>query len=174
MSSYLNDLESGIITQEQSCDICKPIRNTFTSLTKTIAKSNVLTALFTLIPMVFMFILLIYVEYGVQNFYFQGIKYNFQEFRPVLFYPVVLITSLTLISGTITLISIYYKMYTLIAFCSYIYSAIAYWGIINTLIIVFCTWDYLDHNVIGYAFLWSSLASFIWLFSSAVMNAYTL
>jgi hypothetical protein len=169
---YTNDLETGLTHNEPSCDVCKPVQNTFTALTEMFSKSKFLTALFTLIPMVFMFSILLYFEYEVQNFYFQGIMYNFQDFRPVLLNPVILITSLTLISGSLALISIYYGFYIIIGFCSYVYSAIAYWLIINTLIIVFCTWDYLNHSVIGYAFLWSSIASFIWLFSSAVMSSH--
>ena len=173
---YTNDLETGLATmanQEPSCDMCEPIQSSFTALTNMLGKSKVITALFTIIPMVFMFIVLLYLEYGVQNFYFQGIQYDFQEFRPLLLYPVVLITGLTTVSGTVSLVSIYYGFHNIITICSYVYSAIAYWLIINTLIITFCTWDYLNHDVIGYAFLWSSIASFIWLFSSAVMNAYS-
>lgn len=166
---YTNDLETG---QEASCDVCAPIQNSFTALTDIFAKSKWLTALFTLIPMVFMFIVLLYLEYGVKNFYFQGIQYSIQEFRPVLVYPVILITSLTLIAGSMSLVAIYYGFYNMIGICSFIYSAIAYWVIINTLIVAFCTWEYLNHSVIGYAFLWSSVASCVWLFSSAVMNAH--
>ena len=169
---YTNDLETGLTHNQPSCDLCNPIKNTFNALTEMFGKSKLLTALFTTIPMVFMFTILLYFEYGVQNFYFQGIMHNFQDFRPLLLNPVILITSLTLISGSMALISIRYRFYIVIGFCSYVYSAIAYWLIINTLIIVFCTWEYLNHSVIGYSFLWSSIASFIWLFSSAVMNAH--
>jgi len=169
---YTNDLESGTTHNEPSCDVCKPVQHTFTALTEMLGRSKLLTALFTLIPMVFMFTILLYFEYRVENFYFQGIIYNFQDFRPLLLNPVILITSITLISGSVALISICYEFYSIIALCSYVYSAIAYWLIINTLIIVFCTWDYFNHSAIGYAFLWSSIASFIWLFSSAVMSAH--
>ena len=161
---YTNDLETGLVHERP--EVCKPI-------TRIISKSKVLTSLLITIPMGFMFILFLYFEYGVHNFYFQGIQYDFQEFRPLLLYPVVLITGLTAIAGTISLVSIYYGFHNIIKICSYVYSAIAYWLIINTLIITFCTWDYLNHDVIGYAFLWSSIASFIWLFSSAVMDAYS-
>ena len=166
---YTNDLETG---QESSCNICLPIQNSFTALINMLGKSKLLTALFVFIPMLFMCIILLYLEYGVQNFYFQGIQYNFQELRSVLLYPVILITSLTLLTGSISLVSVYYEIYNIIGFCSIVYTAIGYWIIINTLIIGFCTWEYLNHSVIGYAFLWSSLASFIWIFSSAVMRAH--
>jgi hypothetical protein len=169
---YTNDLETGLTHNQPSCDLCKPIQATFNGLIEMLSKSKLLTAFFTLVPMVFMFTILLYFEYQIQVFYFQGIMYNFQDFRPVLLNPVILITSLTLISGSLALISIRYGFYNIVVFCSYIYCAIAYWLIINTLIIVFCTWDYLNHSVIGYAFLWSSIASFIWLFSSAVMSVH--
>lgn len=161
---YTNDLETGLAHERP--EVCKPIP-------RVISKSKVFTSLLITIPMGFMFILFLYFEYGVHNFYFQGIQYDFQEFRPLLLYPVVLITGLTTVSGTVSLVSIYYGFHNIITVCSYVYSAIAYWLIINTLIITFCTWDYLNHDVIGYAFLWSSIASFIWLFSSAVMDAYS-
>ena len=171
---YTNDLETGLgaTNQEPSCDVCAPVQTTFTALTNMLGKSKLLTALFTLIPMVFMFIVLLYLEYGVQNFYFQNIQYSVQDFRPVLIYPIILITTLTLIAGSISLIAIYYGFHNIIGMCSFVYSAIAYWVIINTLIVAFCTWEYLNHSVIGYAFLWSSIASCVWLFSSAVMNAH--
>ena len=169
---YTNDLETGLTHNQPSCDLCNPITKTFNALTEMFGKSKLLTALFTTIPMVFMFTILLYFEYGVQNFYFQGVMYNFQDFRSLLLYPVILITSITLIAGSISLVAIYYGFHNLIGMCSFVYSAIAYWVIINTLIVAFCTWQYLDHSVIGYAFLWSSIASFIWLFSSAVMSAH--
>ena len=169
---YTNDLETGLTHNKPSCDLCKPIQATFNGLIEMLSKSKLLTAFFTLIPMGFMFTILLYFEYQIQVFYFQGIMFNFQDFRPLLLNPVILITSLTLISGSLALISIRYGFHYIIGLCSYVYSAIAYWLIINTLIIVFCTWDYLNHSVIGYAFLWSSIASFIWLFSSAVMSAH--
>lgn len=172
---YTNDLETGLATmanQEPSCDMCEPIQSSFTALTNMLGKSKLMTTLFTIIPMIFMFIVLLYLEYGVQNFYFQGILYNFQEFRSVLLYPVILISSLTLIAGSTSLVAIYYGFYNVIGMCSFVYSAIGYWVIINTLIVAFCTWEYLNHSVIGYAFLWSSVASIIWLFCSAVMNAH--
>lgn len=161
---YTNDLETGLAHERQ--EVCKPVP-TF------ISKSKNLTSLLITIPMAFMFILFLYFEYGVHNFYFQGIQYDFQAFRSLLLYPVVLITSLTTFSGTVSLVSIYYGFHNIIGICSYVYSAIGYWLIINTLIITFCSWDYLNHDVIGYAFLWSSIASFVWLFSSAVMEAYS-
>jgi len=168
---YTNDLETGLGAQNEEPS-CAPVQTTFTALTNMLGKSKLLTALFTIIPMVFMFIVLLYLEYGVQNFYFQNIQYSIQEFRPVLVYPIILITSLTLIDGSISLVSIYYGFYNMIRMCSFVYSAIAYWIIINTLIVAFCTWEYLNHSVIGYIFLWSSIASCVWLFSSAVMNAH--
>ena len=161
---YTNELETGLAHQQP--EVCKPIP-------RFISKSKILTSVLITIPMVFMFILFLYFEYGVHTFYFQGIQYDFQAFRPLLLYPVVLITSLTTITGTVSLVSIYYGFHNVVTVCSYVYSAIAYWLIINTLIITFCTWDYLNHDVIGYAFLWSSIASFIWLFSSAVMDAHS-
>lgn len=169
---YTNDLETGVYHDEPHYNICKPIGNSFTALTDMLGKSKLLTALFTLIPMIFMLTILLYFEYEVQNFYFQGTIYNFQDFRSVLLYPIILITSLTIVSGSISLISIYYGFYNIIGMCSFIYSAIAYWIIINTLIIAFCTWGYLNHTVIGYAFLWSIVASSLWLFSSAVINSH--
>jgi len=170
---YTNDLETGLTQNEPSCELCKPIQDSFTALTEMLAKSKLLTAFFTLIPMVFMLTILLYIEYQIQTFYFQGVIYNFQPYRPILLYPVILITSLTFISGSISLICIYYGFQQIIKLCSYVYSAIAYWLIINTLIIGFCTWEYLNHSGIGYTLLWCSIASFIWLLSSGVMSAHT-
>ena len=174
MSSYASDLESGMDTKEtiQTCDACKPVRKTFNAVVKSLGRSKILTSVFVLIPMVFMLILLMYFELGIQNIYFQGHQYDFQPYKSFLSPPVILVSSLTFIAGTFSLLSIYFGFQNITGMCSFVYCAIAYWAIINTLIILFCTWNYLNSNTIGYGFLCSSIASFIWLFSSAVMDAH--
>ena len=172
MSSYLNDLESQQPQAEQTCDACKPVRNTFNAVTKMCGQSKLLTTIFILIPMFFMCILLIYFEYGIATFYFQGYPYAFEEFRQFFSPPVTLLVSLTFIAGGLSLVSVYFGFQNVIGICSFVYSAIAYWAFINTLIIVCCTYDYLNHDTIGYGFLVSSIVSVVWLFSSAVMDAH--
>jgi hypothetical protein len=171
MSSYLNDLEAQQPPQE-TCDTCKPIRSTFNALTKMLGQSKVLTTVFILIPMVFMFIFLMYFEYGIQTIYFQGYPYQFEQFRKFFSPPVTLVVSMTFIAGGLSLVSVYFGFQNIIGMCSFVYSSIAYWALINTLIIVFCTYDYLNHTTIGYGFLTSSIVSIVWLFSSAVMDAH--
>ena len=169
MSSYLNDLEAQ--TSNQS-DGCKPIRSTFNAITTTIGKSKVLTGLFTLIPMIMMFIFFLYVEYGIETIYFQGYPYEFEQLRQFFNPPLTLLASMTFIAGALSLISLYFGFQNIIGICSFVYSSIAYWAIINTLIIVFCTYNYLNHDTIGIAFACSFSASIVWLFSSAVMDAH--
>ena len=62
---YTNDLETGLATmanQQPSCDMCEPIQSSFTALTNMLGKSKLMTTLFTIIPMIFMFIVLLYLE----------------------------------------------------------------------------------------------------------------
>ena len=182
MSSYLHDLETGLVAttttttttkpNTETCDMCKPVRNTFNALTNFFAKSKILTSIYILIPMIMMFILLMYFEYGIVSIYFQDTQYDFDEFRKFFSPPVILISSMTFVSGILSLISVYFGFQNVIGMCSFVYSSIAYWALINTLIIVLCTYDYLNHQTIGYGFLASSLVSCVWLFSSAVMDAH--
>ena len=182
MSSYLNDLEAGLVNtsttkpqvEQETCDMCKPVRNTFNALTSFFGKSKLFTTIFILIPMIMMFILVLYFEYGIVSIYFQNTTYDFEEFRKFFSPPVVLLASMTFASGTISLISVYFGFQNVIGMCSFVYSSIAYWALINTLIIALCTYDYLNHSTIGYGFLASSLVSCVWLFSSAVMDAHRL
>ena len=169
-ATYFNDLESQNTTTTTSCTTL--LCNRYNALTQFLGRSKFLTTIFILVPMIFMFTLLMYIEYSIQNIYFQGVQYDFQEYRSLLLYPIIAIASITFISGSVSLVSVYTGFYNLIRFGSFIYSAIGYWIFINTVIIAFCTWEYLNHNVIGYMFLWSSIASIVWLFSSAVMDTY--
>ena len=178
MSSYLNDLEAGLVNttptnpQQETCDACKPVRQMFNALTSFFGKSKLFTSIFIMIPMIMMFILVLYFEYGIVSIYFQNTTYDFEEFRKFFSPPVVLLASMTFASGTISLISVYFGFQNVIGMCSFVYSSIAYWAFINTLIIALCTYDYLNHRTIGYGFLASSIVSCVWLFSSAVMDAH--
>ena len=160
---YTNDLETGLAHEQP--ELCKPVP-------RVISRSKLLTALFIAIPMIMMFILLLYFEYGIQTIYFRGYPYDFSEFRQFFTPPILLVSSITFVTGTISLTSLYFGLYYIVGVCSYIYSAIAYWLIFNTLIVSFCSWDYLRHDVIGYIFMWATIGSSLWLFSSAVMDAY--
>ena len=161
---YTNDLETGLAHERP--EGCKPVP-------RVISKSKLLTALFITIPMIMMFILLLYVQYGIQTIYFRGYPYDFSQFRQFFSSPLLLVSTITFVTGTVSLISVYFSFNSIIGLCSYIYSAIAYWLIFNTLIVSFCSWDYLRHDVIGYIFLWATIASSLWFFSSAVMDAQT-
>ena len=175
MSSYLNDLEAQDPSAPQqltSCDACKHVREAFSGFTKLFGKSKRLTAVFTLIPMIMMFIFFLYIEYGIQTVYFQGYPYEFERLRQFFNPPLTLLACMTFISGGLSIVSLYFGFQNIIGLCSFVYSSIAYWALVNTLIITFCTYDYLNHDVIGYGFLCSSIVSFVWLFSSAVMDAH--
>ena len=161
---YTNDLETGLA--HERTEVCKPVP-------RVISKSKILTTLFITIPMITVITILLYFEYGIQTIYFRGYPYNFSEFRQFFSPPILLVSSITFITGSISLFSLYFELHYIIGICSYIYTAIAYWAIFNTLIISFCSWGYLDHSVIGYIFMWSSILSSLWLFSSAVMDAYS-
>ena len=52
------------------------------------------------------------------------------------------------------------------------YASIAYWAIINILIIVFCMVPYFSGAVIGLLLGWSIPTTFVWLFTSAIMDAH--
>ena len=122
---YTNDLETGLA--HERTEVCKPVP-------RVISKSKILTTLFITIPMITVITILLYFEYGIQTIYFRGYPYNFSEFRQFFSPPILLVSSITFITGSISLFSLYFELHYIIGVCSYIYTAIAYWAIFNTLI----------------------------------------
>ena len=150
MSSYLDTFEpQNSQSEPTSCDACKPIRDAFSGFTKLFGKSKFITSMCILVPMVMMVYFYVYVEYGIQTLYFQGYPYEFDQLRTFFNPPLTLLASMTFVAGGVSLISLYCGFQNIVGVCSFVYSSIAYWALINTLIIVFCTWDYLNHQTIG-------------------------
>ena len=139
---------------------------------KTIAKSPLITIILILAPMVSMFAITLFCMYGISTITINEYEYTIQAYRNILLSPIYVITALTWIAGFAGLVAVYFKLKSILRLSSYIYAAIAYWAIINILILIFTAWSYMTISTIGHIFLWSSLTTVIWLYSSAVMNVY--
>jgi len=137
-----------------------------------VAKSAALTSLIILAPMVAMFALVLFCEYGIKTINVNNNDYDIQTFRHILLTPIYIIGSITWISGFAALIALRLKLQRILRLSSYIYAAIGYWCILNIIILVFTSWSYLNTGTIGHIFLWASLVTIIWLLSSSVMYAY--
>jgi hypothetical protein len=140
--------------------------------TNIVAKSAALTSLIILAPMVAMFALLLFCEYGIKTINVNNNEYDIQTFRHILLTPIYIIGSITWISGFAALIAMRLKLQQILRMSSYVYAAIGYWCILNIIILVFTSWSYLNTGTIGHIFLWASLVTIIWLLSASVMNAY--
>jgi len=140
--------------------------------TNVVAKSAILTSLIILAPMVAMFGVTLFCEYGIETINVNNFEYDIQTYRHILLTPVYVIASITWISGFAALISMRLKLQAILKLCSFVYAAIGYWCILNIIILVFTAWAYLTVATIGHIFLWSSLVTIIWLLSASVMKAY--
>jgi hypothetical protein len=140
--------------------------------TNIVAKSAALTSLIILAPMVAMFALLLFCEYGIKTINVNNNEYDIQTFRHILLTPIYIIGSITWISGFAALIAMRLKLQQILRMSSYVYAASGYWCILNIIILVFTSWSYLNTGTIGHIFLWASLVTIIWLLSASVMNAY--
>jgi len=137
-----------------------------------IAKSAVLTSLFIIAPMVYMFAVLLFCIYGIKTINVSNLEYDIQSYRNILLTPIYVIASITWVSGFMALVSMHLKLQWVLKMSSYVYAAISYWCILNIIIFVFTAWSYLTLATIGHIFLWSSIVSLIWLLSSSVMKVY--
>jgi len=140
--------------------------------TNIVAKSTALTSLIILAPMVSMFAVLIFCEYGIKTINVNNSDYDIQLYRHILLTPIYIIASITWISGFAALIALRLKLQQILRLSSYIYAAIGYWCILNIIILVFTSWSYLNTGTIGHIFLWGSLITITWLASASVMYAY--
>jgi hypothetical protein len=146
--------------------------NPLTRVNDIVAKSTFFTSLVILVPMIAVFALLLFCEYGIKTINLNNNDYDVQEYRHILLTPVYVIASITWISGFAGLISTRLKLQTILKICSYVYAAIGYWCILNIIILIFTAWSYLTISTICHIFLWSSLVTLFWLLSSSVMKAY--
>jgi hypothetical protein len=140
--------------------------------TNIVKKSAALTSLIILAPMVSMFAVTLFCEYGIKTINVNNNDYEIKEYRDILLIPIYVIGSITWISGFAALIAMRLKLQRILRLSSYIYAAIGYWCILNIIILVFTSWSYLNTGTIGHIFLWASLVTIIWLLSSSVMYAY--
>jgi len=153
-------------------DLTVSLLNPMKTVSHGVAKSVILTSLIILTPMVAMFTIALFCEYSISTIIVNNTEYSIQEYRHILLSPIYVIASITWISGFIALVAIRFKVQSFIKICSYVYTAIGYWCILNIIILVFTAWSYLTSATIGHIFLWASPVALIWLFSAAVMNAY--
>ena len=154
-------------SNDLSTSLLDTLTNPIKSITHLAAKSSILTALLTLAPMVAMFIITLFFQYNTTTF-----NVDDSSYRTILLSPIYVIASITWIAGFAALIAMRCKIQYVLRICSFVYAAIAYWCIINILILVFTAWSYLEIAAIGHIFVWSSLVTCIWLLSSSVMNTY--
>ena len=140
--------------------------------TNGVAKSALFTSLIILAPMIAMFAVLIFCEYGISTINVNNFEYDIQTYRHILLTPIYVIASITWISGFAALVSMRLKLQPILKLCSFVYAAIGYWCILNIIILIFTAWAYLSMATIGHIFLWSSLVTIVWLFSASVMKAY--
>jgi len=154
------------------CDTCKPFREGFNKMAESLASSKVSTTLFTILPMVSMTVALIYFETSFSTIYFNNQQYQITPYKYIILSPVIVVSSLTFIFGFLALLAIRFELQNLLGFCSFVYASIAYWAIINILIIVFCMVPYFATSVVGSILGWSIPSAFVWLFTSAVMDAH--
>jgi len=168
--SGTNLLSSPRMTQTtDSCYIC---RTSFNSIVQTIGKNSILTCVFVTLPMLCMITILIYVQYGLSTIYFIDQNYPINPYKYILLSPVYFIVGVTLVFGSLAIISIKLQWHNLLAICGFVYAAVAYWAIINILIVVVATWSFMSVAFIGHIFLWGSLSTSVWLFTSAIMEAH--
>ena len=153
-------------------NLISPPTNPVRNMTYVIAKSGLLTCILTLTPMIAMFVVLLFCEYGITTITVNDSEYSIQAYRSILIYPIYVIASLTWIAGLASLVAMRLKLNFVMRLASFVYAAIGYWCILNILIVVFTALSYLKAATIGHIFLWASPLALLWLFSAAVMNAY--
>ena len=146
--------------------------NPLTAVSHGVAKSSFFTSLIILAPMVAMFAVLLFCEYGIETINVNNSEYYIQSYRHILLTPVYVIASITWISGFAALISMRLKLQPILKMCSFVYAAIGYWCILNIIILIFTAWTYLTMATIGHIFLWASVVTIIWFFSASIMKAY--
>jgi len=115
---------------------------------------------------------LIYFETSFNNIYFNNVSYQITPYKYIILSPVIVVSNLTFVFGNLAFLAIRFELQSLLGFCSFVYASIAYWAIINILIIMFCMVPYFAASVIGSILAWSIPSSFIWLFTSAIMDAH--
>ena len=157
---------------KKGCDACKPFREGFNKMAESLASNKISTTIFTTIPMISMIVALIYFETSFNNIYFNNVSYQITAYKYIILSPVIVVSSLTFIFGALALLAIKFELQNLLGFCSFVYASIAYWAIINILIIIFCMVPYFATTVIGSILAWSIPSTFIWLFTSAIMDAH--
>ena len=158
--------------QKNGCDTCKPFRDVFNSFVKVIASSKLFTGILTTIPIISMIAAMIYFETSLKAIVFDNTTYEISTYKYVILSPVIVVSSLTFIFGSAGLLAIKFQFQNVLGFSSFVYASIAYWAIINILIITFCMVPYFSMLTIGKVLSWAIISSIIWLFTSAVMDAH--
>jgi len=167
-----SESSSNTMDINKGCDTCKPFREGFAKLTAAVARSKISTAVFTAIPILSMIVALIYFETSFNIINFNNVNYEVSAYKYIILSPVIVVSSLTIIFGFIGLVAIRFEFQNVLGFSSFVYAAIAYWMMINILIIVFCMIPYFSRSLIGSILAWSGFSIALWLFSRAVMDAH--
>ena len=163
-------LAQGAIAVKSTSDFCKGCRNCYRSLTKSLAINRSVVACFIAAPMVAMVVALIYVETTIASY--MGSSGGLVTYRFLAFSPLYVISFLTFIFGGLGLFAVHSELQNLLGFCAYVYSAIGNWAVINLMILFLVGWTYLPLYAVGQFILWISVPMFLWLFTSAVMDAH--
>lgn len=122
--------------------------------------------------MLCMVALLIYFERFWSVVYIQNQTYYIQQWKSILLSPLYFISAITFVTWILSMVAIKCELQNLLGFCSFVYAAIAYWALINILILFFTAWVYVPISVIGLVFIWAIVPTMLWLFTSAVMDAH--
>jgi len=162
----------GIIDIIKMTSLSVSLLNPMNTVNNLVAKSAALTSLIIMGPMVAMFAVALFCEYGIKTINVNNSDYDIQLYRNILLTPIYVIGSITWISGFAALIAMRLKLQRILKLSSYVYAAIGYWCILNIIILIFTSWSYLNTATIGHIFLWASLVTIIWLASASVMYAY--
>ena len=158
--------------QQQPCDMCKIFRDLFNATTSAIASSPRMTGIIVSIPMISVVIGLIYAETRFDMVNFNGVSYSLQAYKNIILSPIYTITVLTVVSGITSLVGLYFSLQNLVGVAAYVYSAIAYWAIINICIVVVPIWYYFSVHAVGTILSSIIFCALAWLFTGAVMDSY--
>ena len=152
--------------------MCKPVRNAFSAATSAIASSPRMTGIIVGSPMISVAIGLIYAETSFDMVNFNGVPYSLQAYKNIILSPVYTITVLTLVSGVAALVGLYFSLQNLVGAAAFVYSAIAYWAIVNICIVIVPIWYYFSIHAVGTILCSIIFCALAWLFTGAVMDSY--
>ena len=116
-------------------DYCSGLRKTYTGVLSVLAKTNVVAAIVSVIPIVYMVGLGIYQANAILGYNTSTIWAFF---------------STLLVGWLLGIVALWKTMPNLLSFTIFLYKAIGYWCLVTTFIVLFYMTGYLPLQVIGY------------------------